>query len=109
MSLTQGKHNITEIEGVRCSVVETGIQRDRADFLKELLTFNGYEVKMEAEKAKDGNLLNSFIIGVTDIIFNPVIVVYEKKLFRKDGKIVSPAYWNQWPDQTELPYWQVQR
>jgi hypothetical protein len=109
MALSKGKHNIAEIEGLRCSVVETGVSEDRADFLKNLIVFNGYVVKMEKEKAKDGSELSSFVIGVTDLLFNPMIVVYEKKLFRKDGKTVTPAYWNQWPEQDDIPYWQVQR
>ena len=109
MSLSKGKHNIAEIEGVRCTVVETGVTEERAEFLKNMLTFNGYEVKLEKEKAKDGSILASFVIGVTDILFNPMIVVYEKKFVRKDGKTVTPAYWNQWPEGDDLPYWQEQR
>jgi len=109
MALTKGKHNIAEIEGVPCSVVETGINGERMNFLKDLLGFNEYTVKTENEKAKDGTSLGTFVIGITDILFNPMIAVYQKKLFRKDGKVVSPAYWNQWQDQLEVPYWQVQR
>lgn len=109
MALTKGKHNIAEIEGTRCSVVETGLSPERVTFLKELLEFNGYMVKSEQEKAKDGTLLETYMIGTTNILFNPMIVVFQKKLFRKDGKVVSQAFWNQWTDQWELPYWQVQR
>jgi len=109
MALLKGKHQVGEINGVRCTIIETGIDEDRANFLKELLTFNGYEVKLEKEKAKDGTLLNTLFIGITDLIFNPTIAVYERKLFRKDGFNINPAYWNQWPDQWDIPYWQVQR
>jgi hypothetical protein len=109
MPLSKGKHNIAEIEGTRCTVVETGVTPERAEFLRNLLVFNGYEVKMEKEKAKDGTELETFVIGLTDLIFNPMIVVYEKKLVRKDGLTVSPAYWNQWPEDNTLPYWKLQR
>ena len=109
MALTKGKHNIAEIEGIRCTVIESGAAQERVEFLKNLLVFNGYEVKIEKEKAKDGTELESFVIGLTDLLFNPIIVVYEKKLFRKDGLTVTPAYWNQWEEQETLPYWQVQR
>ena len=109
MSLSKGKHNIAEIDGVRCTVVETGLTDARAGFLKDLLVFNRYDVKMEQEKAKDGSLIETFILGITDIIFNPMIAVYEKKLFRKDGKTVTPNYWNQKPEQDDIPYWQVER
>jgi len=109
MALKNGKHNIAEIEGVRCSVVETGLSPVRAEFLRNLLVFNGYEVKMEKEKARDGSEMESYVAGVTDILFNPMIVVYEKKLNRKDGITVTPAYWNQWPQDDNIPYWKVER
>lgn len=109
MTLIKGKHNIAEIEGTRCTLIETGATQERAEFLKNLLVFNGYEVKMEKEKAKDGTDLETFAVGLTDILFNPMIAVYEKKLFRKDGLTVTPAFWNQAQDQDTLPYWKVQR
>ena len=109
MALSKGKHTIVEIAGVRCTLVESGASVERAEFLKNLLTYNKFEVKVEREKAKDGTELDTFSIGVTDILFNPMIAVYEKKILRPDGEIASPAYWNQWPGQHELPYWQVLR
>ena len=109
MSLTKGKHNVIEIEGVRCSVVETGLAENRAGFLKRLLQDNGYEVKMEKEKAKDGTSLETWVLGVTDILFNPPIQVYGLKLKRSDGKPVTLQYWNQWPADPDLPYWMVTR
>ena len=109
MSLFKGKHIVQEIEGIRCSVVDTGLTADRARFLKTLLADNGYEVKMENEKAKDGTVLETFVMGVTDILFNAVIGVYQNKLHRPDGHIVTPAYWNQWDADGDLPYWMVTR
>jgi hypothetical protein len=109
MALNKGKHVIAEIEGNRSTVIETGLNESRCLFLKELLQQNGYEVKMEKEKAKDGAPLETWILGVTDIIFNPVIRVYEQKLFRHDGHSVTPAYWNQWAVDPDLPYWMVTR
>ena len=109
MPLSKGKHNIAEIEGVRCTVVETGATPERAEFLKNLLASNGYEVKMEKEKSKEGTELETFVVGLTDILFNPMIAVYERKLIRKDGLTVSPAFWNQWPEEDTLPYWKIQR
>lgn len=109
MALLKGKHTIAEIEGVRCTVVESGLSAERARFLKTLLEFNRYDVKMEQEKAKDGAALETFILGVTDIIFNPAVALYQRKIFRPDGNYVTPAYWNQWPEQDTIPYWQVTR
>ncbi len=108
--MLKGKHTVVEIEGVRCSLVETGASDDRVRFLKEVLALNGYEVKAEKEKAKDGSALNTSVIGVTDILFSAIINVYERKLLRKDGKIINPAYWNQWPEETwDVPYYLVSR
>jgi phosphoribosylformylglycinamidine (FGAM) synthase PurS component len=107
MALNNGKHIITEIEGVRSTVVEKGLNENRCLFLKELLQQNGFKVKMEKEKAKDGTPLETWILGVTDILFNPVIRVYEQKVFRTDGHPVTPAYWNQWAVDPDLPYWMV--
>ena len=107
MSLSKGKITVAEIEGVRCSVVETGLTDSRANFLKELLENCGYVVKCEKEKAKDGSPAGTFTLGVTDIIFHPVIKVYQHALIKKDGSVVTPAYWNQWAEGSDLPYYQV--
>ena len=107
MALNNGKHNVAEIEGVRCTVIETGLNENRCLFLKELFLHNGFDVKMEKEKAKDGTQLETWILGVTDLVFNPIIRVYEQKLFRPDGHPVNPAYWNQWAVDPDLPYWMV--
>jgi hypothetical protein len=109
MAILKGKHTIAEIDGIRCTVVETGVTEARAGFLSEVLVFNRYEVKTEKEKTKEGAELGTFVLGVTDLLFNPAIALYEKKLFRKDGKTVTPNYWNQKPDQDDIPYWQVQQ
>ena len=107
MALTKGKHNVIEIEGVRCTVIETGLSESRALFLKELLVLNHFDVKMEIEKGKDGSPLGTYVLGVTDILFNPVIAVYGHRLLRKDGHSVNPAYWNQWQEDPDIPYWMV--
>jgi hypothetical protein len=107
MALNNGKHVIAEIDGVRTTVIEKGLNESRCLFLNELLRQNGFEVKMEKEKAKDGAQLETWILGVTDIVFNPMIRIYEQKLFRTDGHPVTPAYWNQWAIDPDLPYWMV--
>lgn len=107
MITLKGKHTVTEIEGVRCSLAGTGISEARKDFLRELLALNGYEVKTEPEKSKDGAPTGTWMIGVTDLAFNPVIAVYAHKLQRNDGLEVTPAYWEQRGPQADIPYWQV--
>jgi hypothetical protein len=105
MALTKGKHNVKEIGGVLCTVVESGITSERVSFLKALLEFNKYEVMVEEDKSADGSE-KTYTLGVTDIVFNPMIAVYELSLNRPDGGIVLPAYWNQQPEKTDLPYFE---
>jgi hypothetical protein len=103
----KGKHLVTEIAGIRCSVVESGLTEDRKKFLEDLLVGNGFQVRSEEEKDKEGKALGTFVLGVTDILFNPVIALYQRKLFRNDGKEVTPAWWEQKSKDTDIPYWQV--
>jgi hypothetical protein len=103
MPLNKGKHIVEEIDGVRCTVVEMGVTQERIEFLKNLLEINGYTVKTGLDK--DGISLK---IGVTDLLFNPVIDVYKRSLKSPSGKRVTPAYWLQQSDketETEVNYW----
>jgi hypothetical protein len=109
MPLNKGKHNVGEVDGVRCTLVETGISNERVKFLKDLLEFNGYEVKIQEEVSDPPAAQKTFTLGVTDIVFNPVIAVYEKSLLTRDHKKVTPAYWNEWDEPKNIPYWLVER
>lgn len=104
-SLTIAKHQITEIDGVRCTLVESGISAERLTFLRELLTMNGLEVKSKEDAPSEGSSAVTYTLGVTDIIFNPVYAVYEKTLLRADGIVVTPAYWRQQEGDTTGDYW----
>lgn len=103
MPLNKGKHIIEEIDGVRCSLVEKGVSPERADFLKKLLELNGFIVKVISEGESE-----TFKIGVTDMLFNPVVDVYKRSLKSFSGKKVTPAYWLQESDketEAEVNYW----
>ena len=91
----KAKHTVEEINGTRCTVVEKGATAERLSFLKNLLEFNNFVV-LSAEEAKateDAPTL--FTIGVTDLVFNPTIAVYESALAIPGGGKVSPEYWDQ--------------
>ena len=103
--LTKGKHVVAEIGGVRCTVVETGISEAMMLFIKDILTSNKLEVKVEEEKREDATLPVTYKIGVTDIQFNPVIAIYAKKLHLPNGLVISPAYWNQQSDHNDPRYY----
>ncbi len=117
--INHGKHIEQEIDGIRCRVVDKGASRKRVEFLKTLLEHNGYEVKWVEEEppapkpAGEGSAADTpaeptYTIGVTDITFNPVVKVFGRMLRTPDGKIVTPAIWNQLPPDPEAEhdwYW----
>jgi hypothetical protein len=108
--LNKGKHIVTEIDNVTCSVVETGLEKDRLDFLKSLLEHNGYNVKVLTEEPKEGITQATYTLGVTDILFNPVIDVYKRGLRSQSGHRVTPAYWLQKSvaeSEAEVNYWNL--
>ena len=101
----QAKHIAEEISGTRCTIVEKGATAQRVEFLKDLLTFNGFEVMTVEDKRVDETAVPTFTVGVTDMVFNPVIAVYEMKLKTRDGQKVSPAYWEQQKTEIVDQYW----
>lgn len=107
MPLNKIKHIIIEIDGVRCSQVEKGVTPERLGFLKELLEHNGFEVKTMEEK-QEGDA-KTFTVGVTDILFNPVYYVYERRLKSADGFKITPAYWSQQTAVIDPRYWLMRK
>jgi len=102
MALNQIKVTVEELDGKRCIVVEAGINFDRAEFLSKLLRHNGYEVVSVRDTS------DKFKIGVTDLLFNPVIDVYERRLRSFTNHKVTPAYWLQQSNNEtidEVYYW----
>lgn len=91
-------HTIEEINGVRCSVIEKNISKERAQFLTKVLECNGKSVQIKNNE--DGTA----IIGIDDIIFNPLHSLYNRSLKTPEGKVLTPAYWFQ-KEQTEGYYW----
>lgn len=100
----KAKHIVEEINGIRCTIVEKGATAGRVEFLRNLLQFNKYEVLVSEEVNAEG--LTLFTIGVTDLVFNPVIAVYEMALRTPDGQKVNPAYWNQYTTESKDEYWE---
>lgn len=121
MTLNKGKHIVKEIDNVLCTVVESGISNQRMNFLKELLEFNKFEVKTETDKAKAetkaeaeadvkteikvAKVPETYTIGVTDLVFNPMIAVYENSLKRPGDEVVNPSFWNQHKEIPGVPYY----
>ena len=105
MSLNIGKHSVKEVNEVRCTIVEKGCTKQRIDFLTSLLNFNEFEVQVEEDKKNAEEDPITFTIGVTDVIFNHVIWVYQRKLKTTEGLKVTPDYWNQKATKMEPNYW----
>jgi hypothetical protein len=105
MALTNAKHIVAEIDGIRCTIVETGASIERAAFLKDLLELNNYEVKELAETGDAQSGEPKYTIGVTDLVFNPVFAVYECLLKTREGGYVTPGYWNQECVDCDPRYW----
>jgi len=103
-------HEFEDLDNIKCSIVEKNASADRVQFLKNLLTYNKYEVVVVpspapkaaapvAAPAVEGETASApapaptpvapstFTIGVTDLRFNPTNAI--------DGRIVTLAYWNQ--------------
>ncbi len=105
MTLDKGKHIVEEINGIRCTVLEKGLTAERLAFLKDILEFNGFEVQVQEDKRETEETPVTYTLGVTDLVFNPVIAVYEMSLKRKDGGPVTMPYWNQWTTKNDTRYW----
>ena len=105
MSLLKGKHIIKEIDGIRCTVVEKGATAKRISFLTNLLTLNGFEVKTLEESKKEEEDTQTYLLGVTDLVFHAMIWIYQRKLKTPEGKKVTADYWNQKTKILEPNYW----
>jgi hypothetical protein len=106
MGLNKGKHSVDEIDGIRCTIIESNINENRMRFLKDLLEYNKYEVKLVKDQKE--NAEPTYKLGITDILFNPVVDVYKRKLRTRHGHIVTPAYWLQLSEketEAEVNYW----
>lgn len=102
----EGKHTFGNIGDTRVSFVEKKIGESRKDFLKNLLEFNGFDVIIEEEKRKNEEEPQLYTVAVTDMTFNPVVAVYERRLKTFDNRKVTADYWNQVSEKTTPQYWQ---
>ena len=105
MAINNAKHIVNEINGVRCTIVESGASMERVAFLTDLLEFNNLQV-MEMEEISDTPAAETkYNIGVTDLEFNPVFAIYERQLQTREGSFVTPGYWKQECIDCDPRYW----
>ncbi len=101
----QGTHDFGEIENTRVTFVEKGATEDRMKFLRKLLEHNAFTVLVEKIKSDVETEPETYTIGVDNILFNPTIYVYERRLKTLDNRLVSPVYWEQQTEETKPQYW----
>jgi len=105
MAINNAKHLIGEIDGIRCTIVETGATLERVAFLSDLLSYNNFEIKELQEPVANEGDEPKYTLGVTDLLFNPVFAIYEKQLKIREGGFVSPGYWKQECTDCDPRYW----
>lgn len=93
------------VDSARCVVVERHVPEQRKEFLKELLELNHYVVMTELEAKETPGVPDTYLLGVTDVTFNPVIALYEGALKTRKNRTVSLAYWLQETNICDSRYW----
>ncbi len=100
-----GKHMFGSIEEIRVTFVEKGVTKDRSMFLKKLLEHNGFEALIKEDKKKTEEDPQLYTVGVTDMVFNPTVWVFQRRLETFDGHKVTQDYWNQLTEDSSPQYW----
>ncbi len=100
-----GKHSFGSIDETRVTFVEKKVDAFRKDFLKKILEHNDFEVLIQEEKRHSEEDPQLYTVGVTDMIFNPTIYIFQRKLRTFDGKKLSQDYWFQRTENAKPQYW----
>ena len=99
-------HEFDELDGIKCAIVEKNVSEERVTFLKDLLTVNGFTVKVipspppkTAVATPENPIENTppatFTVGVTNVVFNATNAIFGRLLKTKEGRVVTLAYWQQ--------------
>jgi hypothetical protein len=124
-------HAFEELDGVKCSIVEKNCTPERAEILKKLLELNKFTVQIvkspppkvappkPAAPLAEGQVApppapappappETFIVGVTDLSFNPISAIYNKELQTPEKQFVDVKYWKQEAEKpsTQKWYWE---
>jgi|ERR1035438_319186 hypothetical protein len=124
MAINQN-HTSEELNGIKCAIVEKNVSKERAEFLQKLLQFNKYTVEVAAtppakalpsKPSEEGEMTpppppplpETFTVGVTDMMFNPINAIFGRLLHAQDGHVVTLAYWHQKEKSShdEIPYYE---
>jgi len=128
MAINQN-HLFEELNGIKCSIVEKNVPPARVEFLRGILEYNGFTVVVvgspppkAAPAPGEGaagvpaaaaapvapQAPETFTVGVTDTMFNPVNAIFGRLLRAQDGHVVTLAYWQQKEKEShdEVPYFE---
>lgn len=119
-------HLFEDLNGIKCSIVEKNASKQRVDFLRSILEYNQFEVIVvpspppKAAPAPAGAPVSAdeavplttppfpetFTVGVTNVMFNPINAIFGRLLKSPDGRIITLAYWQQREkeSQDDIPY-----
>ena len=106
MALQYKKHTFGKMGDTQVTIVEDGLTKERLEFLKEILEYNKFTVMVEEVASKEEGGSSTFKLGVTDLLFNPVIWIYDRRLWTKDRRLVTHEYWDQASTETKPQYWE---
>ncbi len=104
-----GKHQFGALDETRVTFIEKKIEGNRKDFLQKLLEHNSFDVVVKEEKRKSEEDPQLYTIGVTDMVFNPTLAIFQRRLKTLDGHIVTQDYWNQKTSKTPPQYWRSKK
>lgn len=120
-------HEFENLDGVKCAIVEKYATAQRVGFLKNILDYNSYKVIVvaspppktapvkpaaaateEIAETLAAPTIETFTIGVTDVMFNPTNAIFGRLLKAPHGHVVTLAYWNQKENTPldEVPYYE---
>ena len=100
-----GKHLFGSIDETRVTFVEKKVDASRIDFLKKILEHNNFEVIIQEEKRRSEEDPQLYSLGVTDMVFNPTIYIFQRRLRTLDGKKMTQDYWFQRTEDAKPQYW----
>jgi len=120
MAINQN-HLFEDLDGLKCAIVEKNVSKARVSFLQKILEYNRYKVIVvpspppkAAPVPADPALaqapaeipLETFTVGVTDVMFNATNAIFGRLLKLPGGHIVTLAYWQQKDEisHDEIPY-----
>ena len=100
-----GKHLFGSIDETRVTFVEKKVDASRIDFLKKILEHNSFEVIIQEEKRRSEEDPQLYSLGVTDMVFNPTVYIFQRRLLTLDGKKMNQDYWFQRTEDAKPQYW----